>query len=692
MITSPAQAVSPERELAYLALVSARVEELEEKTAASRTAEIKEDKEMIDAVVVKPAEVPNDNTAAPGPQEATTSAVTIDDAVQMASPTAVSQAPLPSKETSSAATEEPASLPDDVSMKDVQLYEKESVDTRPASLQAVEPSAQQPEQPPPLPPRPAIKDVKEEAAAGTGTPTSRRNSLMRLGAQQDVSECLDNVLFQIEVALGQQAATPVEGSGATIEQEDGEGNAVVASTTTEPEGEILKLFTGKTCQRVEPVASNEAGGSTSQPEASTSAGPSHPTRQASTHVKNEIFTILPVDVIEESGRDIYDGLDGFFEEELLTRDDGQTVKRTVTLLEPPPVLQLLLQSVQFDRVRGVYKSQAHLQIGESLFMDRYLDFGADEADTSALLEKRRQAMELRRRKIEIRERIKALRPINSGSVQSMLDKTSKMLKNLATLTPIAEVDSKKGGIDEDYDGDELDLLGGDSPSSTTVELDYPTLCDPYLPTFLKDESNKVNQEVKALEIELMALKSQGEDLFKEDRKVEYRLMSCFQHRGEASHGHYWINQRKVEAGKSFSRGEVEQQPQEGGGSGTTTTAETTTTAAPQSASSTTSILPPAPSETSGIVTPPLPIPSVLKPAPSSSSTGLLPPPSTTEGGGWFKYNDSVVTEIPVSEVLEDKTGATPYLLCYVRVDPTREGGRGGGEGVFETLKREFGDT
>ena len=42
----------------------------------------------------------------------------------------------------------------------------------------------------------------------------------------------------------------------------------------------------------------------------------------------------------------------------------------------------------------------------------------------------------------------------------------------------------------------------------------------------------------------------------------------------------------------------------------------------------------------------------------------------TDGSGdrFFKYNDELVTEVPATEVLEDRTGsdANPALLCYVR--------------------------
>lgn len=47
---------------------------------------------------------------------------------------------------------------------------------------------------------------------------------------------------------------------------------------------------------------------------------------------------------------------------------------------------------------------------------------------------------------------------------------------------------------------------------------------------------------------------------------------------------------------------------------------------------------------------------------------------------FFKYNDAEVTEVPMSEVLQDRTGqdANPALLCYVRK----------GTGLIQTLCRE----
>ncbi len=51
------------------------------------------------------------------------------------------------------------------------------------------------------------------------------------------------------------------------------------------------------------------------------------------------------------------------------------------------------------------------------------------------------------------------------------------------------------------------------------------------------------------------------------------------------------------------------------------------------------------------------------------------------GDQFYKYNDAEVTEVPASEVLQDRTGsdANPALLCYVRK----------GKDMIDTLHREI---
>lgn len=585
MVTSPALAVTPERELAYLALVSSRTEAQEEG---------QEDTTPAVVVTEEPAEMSTTSVDAQG-------ATVTDTQVQQRRNTeftpANSSAEVVRSKTdpeegvtgADAAAAAAAATPSDVEMDGggtasgidadprASIAPTDSISTPP--LDSKPPHSSLPPPPPPLPPRPA---------AASAAVAERRNSLMSLGAQQDVSECLDNVLFQIEVALGKQDKQPEDPASM---------------------GEIFELFTGKTCQVVAPTS----------PSADRSAS------QSTTHVKNEIFTILPIDVLEEQGRDIYDGLDGFFEEEILPTDGGQSsVKRSVTLLEPPPVLQIQLQRVQFDRVRGAYKSQAHLDMSDELFMDRYLDFSqllADEEELAGLSSKREQSLQMRKTIGTVRNRLRELKPQFAKSCQEVLKETAGILDGLRNVKSLAAIEDEMkreaaknkssywdmGSDDEDGSGGTKDLIDLSETPPPTGGEDFYEAIQPALPTFLTEEARAVGREVRDLEGQLRDLKAASESIWKDERKCRYKLISIFMHRGEASHGHYFLEQRR---------------------------------------------------------------------APESPDDGAK---------SWFKYNDSVVEEVTLKDVLKDKTGATPYLVCYVREDVEATATKQ----LFESLHREI---
>lgn len=177
---------------------------------------------------------------------------------------------------------------------------------------------------------------------------------------------------------------------------------------------FYRLFRGRTAQRVQ-LANSESV-------SSSSSSPSKPQAGASVHVKREIFKVLPVEVVEE-GNDLYDSLDGFFDEETLIGETGKPVIRNVTLVDPPPVLQIQLQRVQYDRVKGLFKSQAHLDVKEKIYLDRYLDFDLEDKERS---EKRRQSRIKRKEINALREKIKDLKPSNhvSRELSVMIEKMS----------------------------------------------------------------------------------------------------------------------------------------------------------------------------------------------------------------------------------------------------------------------------
>ena len=316
-------------------------------------------------------------------------------------------------------------------------------------------------------------------------PPEQRASLMQVGAQQDVSECLDNVMFQLEVALSPPDST---------------------------EGDLLSsLFVGETSQRLHALTDEEK----------------------EVEVKKEVFKILLVDVVDLDGQDIYDGLDSFFDEEVIESGD-KSIRRTVTLTRPPPILQVQLQRVQFDRQRGrAYKSQAHMETYQTIYLDRYCEDGDQ-------IEKRKRWQELRREAMRLRP-------------QAALLRGAKTLPITADL-----VDS--------------------------LQVDLPDVVEEGLGAELRACATQAERELAQIEERLLAIKKETMGLWQDETRHEYVLVSLFMHRGEATHGHYFLNQRR-----------------------------------------------------------------------------------DTEDA-WFKYNDSVVSNADVKDVLRDPTTANPYLVCYVRRD------------------------
>ncbi|KAK7686516.1 hypothetical protein QCA50_010114 [Cerrena zonata] len=176
--------------------------------------------------------------------------------------------------------------------------------------------------PPPLPPR---------------KPREVDDSVMMFGRQHDVSECMDNCMFQIETAL--------------LDFQDKTGSEDDKTSI------VKRLFYGKKRQRL------------------TDLGPGTDRRhQSSIHEKEDLFSHLHVNVSEE-GYDLYDGLSRYFDD--IVEFEGVKKRMDVSLIDLPPILQIQLQRAQFDReTQQAYKSQAYVKFGETLYLDRFLD-GAD---------------------------------------------------------------------------------------------------------------------------------------------------------------------------------------------------------------------------------------------------------------------------------------------------------------------------
>lgn len=582
LIHANALSVRPERDLAYLALVSSRAEDFE--------------KELD----------PVPETGALLQHQGDVVAYSSDPSVLSSEPVTIGNASLDAGINTVSAAVDGESMEltaDELSARQMDPLQAHASNTSTSA--------------PPLPPRPARQSTSADSTSAALPPPARRNSLMQLGAQQDVSECLDNCMFQLEVALAasEAAFAPRTSTEQTIVVDGSEESKAVSDTVngSDQEDLLTSLFLGKTCQRIEadtkPTIGNNADGSLSRP--------AQPQKQPSTHIKHEVFKILPIDVLEE-GRDIYDGFDGFFDSDTFVSTSGAVQRRSVTLLSAPPLLQIQLQRVQYDRVTmRTFKSQAHLDMPETLYVDRYMDVSADDPENAVRIAKRLDYQAKRKRIEELRAKLAACKDGSNVHLTQTLSQAANAVEELARLPPLADVAAQLDEIEKqsaqpeaiEQDSSSRRCLAkqaaedtsastesnathsatADSTAPGTVDSAYPrslsSVIDAGLATLLRDESKLVREQVKQAQEEIDTLKSEMASIWADERRFAYRLVAAFMHRGEASHGHYFLNLR-------------------GGG----------------------------------------------------------------ENGKWFKYNDSTVSETSLDQVLRDRSGATPYLVTYVRED------------------------
>ncbi|KAK6352819.1 ubiquitin-specific protease ubp2 [Orbilia brochopaga] len=228
-----------------------------------------------------------------------------------------------------------------------------------------------PDRPPPIPPRPVQKHDRKVS------------NTFSLGRQQDVTECIENVMFQLEAALRPKG-----------HDDDGEQLDIIKS-----------LFYGKTQQTLE----------FSSP--------------AETRLKEERFQHLIVDVAEP-GRDIYTALDNHFDASTVELE-GKQAQRYLSITALPAILQIQVQRVQFNReTKQPYKSNAPLTFGEKIFLDRYM-----ATDDKALMARREQSWKwkeeldkLERRRSELTIEVEGLKlPEALEATRMYLDEVNQIL-------------------------------------------------------------------------------------------------------------------------------------------------------------------------------------------------------------------------------------------------------------------------
>ncbi|KAL0951889.1 hypothetical protein HGRIS_008546 [Hohenbuehelia grisea] len=291
----------------------------------------------------------------------------------------------------------------------------------------------------------------------TRKPTQASDSVMMFGRQHDVAECMDNCMFQIETAMLKFGTMDAQAEDKT--------------------SVVKQLFYGKMRQRV-----------------------SVPESRSSVHEKEDLFSHLPVNVTED-GIDIYDGLSDYFDD--VVEFEGKKARMEVSLVELPPVLQIQLQRVQFNReTLQPYKSQAYVKFGETIYMDRFLD----NADP----QKKTRTKAIQAELNSCRERVRLLIQGKDAPFSTSLGNAAKALGGIITELPT------ELGIDNAF-----------------VEQ-------------LNAEQGAVNAEVDTLRARADVLKTELEDIWRDDKEAAYELTSVFIHRGSSpSWGHYFFYSRHL---------------------------------------------------------------------------------------------------------------------------------------------------
>ena len=96
--------------------------------------------------------------------------------------------------------------------------------------------------------------------------------------------------------------------------------------------------------------------------------------------------------VQGGPRDIYAALDGAFDVEDVAVA-GSIEPKYSTISHLPPILQIHIQRVQYDPAKKrQFKSDNHLELKETIYMDRYMDTSDDE-----LLRRRKESWGWKRR-------------------------------------------------------------------------------------------------------------------------------------------------------------------------------------------------------------------------------------------------------------------------------------------------------
>lgn len=302
---------------------------------------------------------------------------------------------------------------------------------------------------PPLGPPPPVPPRKPVSSAVT------TSTLEQYARQQDVTEVLEFVIHQLSCAV-----RPT-GVGRNGEQQD----------------EIHDSFHGENQE--------------------------HKVERDDTvsHREPEQFLFHQTQISNEP-KDLYAALDNYFDLE-----DRGDVKIYNTIAKLPPVLCLALGRAVHDYKTGQnIKVNCHVEIPNTLYMDRYLD----APSYSILATRRKQKWAWKEELTKLRNRINQLEPQGKEPVDEALSAAVAAVQHLTEVAASEDIQS----------------------------LNMP----PEMINDMAELARKTREERLDVKSRIADLDQQMKDSFTDAifRKEEYKLHAAFFHRGSAGSGHYWI--------------------------------------------------------------------------------------------------------------------------------------------------------
>ncbi|KAE8394184.1 hypothetical protein BDV23DRAFT_148047 [Aspergillus alliaceus] len=227
-------------------------------------------------------------------------------------------------------------------------------------------------QPPPVPPRPGPQP----------NPQKQLLDEVEIGAQQDVTEVINNVLFQSQCAI----------------------KPISLASDGEQLDQVKDLFYGRAKSYIQ-----------------TGEG---------VRSKEEWWCDIKIDVASGS-RDIYAAIDGAFDVQKVSVENS-VAEQFSAISKLPPVLQVQVQRVQFDPVKKrSFKSTHHLELKETIYLDRYMD--TQQPD---ILNRRRQCWEWKNtlRTLEARRaELQRQREADGLDIPSLFDSAREVLEDLNSM-------------------------------------------------------------------------------------------------------------------------------------------------------------------------------------------------------------------------------------------------------------------